>query len=129
MTVVVGYTPNAYGQAALAAGIAEASLRGERLVVVNATKGDALVDQRFATQAQVQEVSDDLAHHDLDVDVRQSVGADIADQILAVVAETDASRLVIGVRHRTAVGKLLLGSVAAHLLMECPCPVLAVKPE
>ena len=34
------------GRAALARGIAEADLRGTRLVVVNATRGDALVDER-----------------------------------------------------------------------------------
>jgi nucleotide-binding universal stress UspA family protein len=37
--------------------------------------------------------------------------------------------LVIGIRHRTPVGKLLLGSVSQQLLLECPKPVLAVKSE
>ncbi len=41
----------------------------------------------------------------------------------------DAELLVIGIRDRNPVGKLLLGSVAQQLLLECPKPVLAVKPE
>ena len=45
--VVVGYVPRPEGRAALARGIAEARLRETRLVVVNATRGDALVDERF----------------------------------------------------------------------------------
>ena len=45
MTVVVGYIPDKYGEAALAAGIEEARRRDAVLVVVNATKGDALVDR------------------------------------------------------------------------------------
>ncbi|WP_369135946.1 universal stress protein, partial [Modestobacter sp. I12A-02662] len=35
--------------------------------------------------------------------------------------------LVIGVRRRTAVGKLLMGSAAQRILMDVDCPVLAVK--
>jgi nucleotide-binding universal stress UspA family protein len=41
----------------------------------------------------------------------------------------DAELLVIGIRHRSPVGKLLLGSVSQRLLLECPKPVLAVKPD
>ena len=36
--------------------------------------------------------------------------------------------IVVGVRHRTPVGKLLLGSVAQRVILDAPCPVLAVKP-
>ena len=50
MTVVVGFLPNQYGKAALAEAISEAKLRGRRLVVVNATRGDALVDTHYASE-------------------------------------------------------------------------------
>ena len=49
MTIVVGFIPNQYGRAALAAGISEARLRGLKLVVVNASKGDSLADPRLAS--------------------------------------------------------------------------------
>ncbi len=43
------------------------------------------------------------------------------------VEHTGAEVLVIGLRRRTAVGKLLLGSAAQRILLAIKCPVLAVK--
>ena len=128
MTVVVGYIPNEYGEAALAEGIEEARRRGAGLVVVNASKGDALVDDRYVGTAGLGELESRLAGLDLGHEVRQTIGADVAGEVLRVVNDTQAVVLVIGIRHRTAVGKMIMGSVAQHLLLDAPCPVLAVKP-
>lgn len=45
--VVVGYVPGPLGEAALQTAIEEARLRQLALVVVNTTRGDALVDPRY----------------------------------------------------------------------------------
>ena len=54
---------------------------------------------------------------------------DAASTLLNAMERDDAELLVLGLRHRNPVGKMLLGSTAQHLLLECPKPVLAVKPE
>jgi len=126
MTVVVAYVPNQYGEVAIDAGVQEARRRGARLVVVNSSRGDALVDPKFADQPALGALESRLAG--VEHEVRQSVGGDVADQVLDVVREVDADVLVIGLRHRTPVGKILMGSVTQRLLLEAPCPVLAVKP-
>ena len=41
MTVVIGYVPNQYGEAALQVGLQEAEARQLRVIVVNASRGDA----------------------------------------------------------------------------------------
>lgn len=128
MTIVVGYTPNEFGQVALAHGIDQAKKRGTDLVVVNATKGDAYVDTRFAKKNDLAELEDVLAAAGVQHTVRQSMGSDVADQVLEVVEEVDADLLVIGIRHRSAVGKMLMGSVAQRLLLDSTAPILAVKP-
>ena len=128
MTVVVGYIPDQYGEAALTAGIEEAQRRGTGLVVVNATKGDALVDRRYVGEAGLAGLEERLAGLDMTHDVRQAIGPDVAREILRVAEDTDADVVVIGLRHRTPVGKMIMGSVAQEVLMEAKCAVLAVKP-
>ena len=128
MTVVVGYIPDAFGEAALEAGVEEAARRGTDLVVVNATKGDALVDRRYVAADAWVDLGRRLTELDRPHQLRRAMGPDVAEDILAVVRETDAQLVVIGIRHRTPVGKMIMGSVAQQVLLAAPCPVLAVKP-
>ena len=129
MTIVVAYSPDRYGRAALAHGAAEATLRGEGLLVVNDTRGDSLVDARFAHEDDVVRVRERLATLGLEADVRQEVVRDVAEGVVAAATQTAASLIVVGVRHRSPVGKALLGSVAQRVILDAPCPVLAVKPD
>ena len=127
-TIVVGWTPDEFGEAALRRGLEEAKLRGGRVVVVNATRGDALVDERYADDDQLGRLTSELSGAGVEVDVRRSMGADVGDQVLEVAADEAADLVVIGLRRRTPVGKLLMGSVAQRILLGAECAVLAVKP-
>lgn len=49
------------------------------------------------------------------------------DEFLAAAAAPEVVLLVLGIRHRTAVGKLILGSTEQEILLDAPRPVLAVK--
>ncbi len=127
MTVVVGWTPDARGRAALVRAAEEARAHGEALLVVNATSGTSAVDDRFAGESDVSEVQALLTSLGVEAEVRQPVVRDIPDALLTVAEEVDASVLVIGIRHRSPVGKLLMGSTAQRILLDARCPVLAVK--
>ncbi|MGE2730423.1 universal stress protein [Mycolicibacterium vaccae] len=127
--IVVGYTADPFGRAALEHGIAEATLRGAGLIVVNATSGESYVDARFAGDAEAHNLKVRLEGCGVDYELLQPVGVDPADELLDVVRSTDAELLVVGIRRRNPVGKLLLGSVAQKVILECPTPVLAVKPD
>lgn len=126
--IVIGYSADPFGRAALEHGIAEAKLRQTTLLVINATSGEAYADPRFAQSAEVHDVEEHLANCGVEFELTQPVGVDTADELLTAMDRPDADLLVIGIRHRSAVGKLLLGSVSQQLLLECPKPVLAVKP-
>jgi nucleotide-binding universal stress UspA family protein len=127
--IVVGYSADPFGRAALEHGIAEAKLRGSTLRVVNSTAGDAFVDEHFAQPDEVHTIEDRLANCGVEFELTQPVGVDAAGELLTTMERDDAELLVIGIRHRNPVGKLLLGSVSQQLLLECKKPVLAVKPD
>jgi nucleotide-binding universal stress UspA family protein len=127
--IVVGYTADRFGQAALDHGIAEARLRDTYLVVINSTTGEAYADPAFAQPAQARDVQARLATCGVPFEFAQPVGVDAAEELLSAMDRSEAELLVIGIKHRNPVGKLLLGSVSQQVLLECPKPVLAVKPD
>ncbi|MFD1826674.1 MULTISPECIES: universal stress protein [Mumia] len=129
-TIVVGYVPKPEGRAALARAVEEAKLRGAHLVVVNSHRGGRDFDDEDAvkTEEQLAEVRAQLTDSGVDSEVRQLVrGMDPADDLVKVANETGADFIVIGLRRRSPVGKLILGSNAQRVLLDSTCPVLAVK--
>ena len=128
MSVVVGYVPTREGETALDHAMSEARSRGDRLVVVNTSRGDALVDERYVDDDQLASLRAKLADSGVDHEVVHTMrGRDASEEILAVAEERRAQLVVIGLRRRSPVGKLLLGSTAQRVLLDAPCPVLAVK--
>jgi nucleotide-binding universal stress UspA family protein len=125
VTIVIGYSADPFGRAALEHGIAEAKRRGTTLRVT----GESYVDSHFARPGEVHDIEERLANCGVEFELTQPVGVDPAEELLKAMDRDDAELLVIGIRHRSPVGKLLLGSVSQQLLLECPKPVLAVKPD
>jgi nucleotide-binding universal stress UspA family protein len=128
MTIVVGFTADEFGRIAIEHGIAEAKLRGSDLLVVNSTAGDSYVDAAFAQPDKVHALESLLEDCGVEYTVEQPVGKYAADALLEAMDRFESELLVIGIRHRNPVGKLLLGSVSQQLILQCPKPVLAVKP-
>lgn len=129
-TIVVGYVPSPEGEAALDRAVDEATLRGSSLLVVNSQRGGRTADyeEMALTNEQVQAIHDRLHAAGIEHDVRGLIrGNDPADDLVAIAEEVSAELIVIGLRKRTPVGKLIMGSNAQRILLDATCPVLAVK--
>ena len=126
--IVVGFVPSPQGRAALRAAIEEARRRDARLHVVNASTAEAYVDNGLADDEQLDALRQELARTGIDHAVEQNVGRmDPAEEIVEAAERLAAHLVVIGIRRRTPVGKLLMGSTAQRVLLQAHCPVLAVK--
>ncbi len=116
--IVVGYSSRPEGRAALRRALAEAGLRHGGLIVQHGPDDDLpeLVDvlDRAGVAYELRPLQDHL---------------EPADHLLELAEDTGAAFIVIGLRRRSPVGKLLLGSNAQRVLLDASCPVLAVKAE
>lgn len=121
MTIVVGFTPTAAGRTALLASARVAAERGTELVVLNASRGDALADPKYAQAADLEWAKTTLEEAGVRFSVRQRVrGREASEEVLDVIDEVAAELCVIGIRRRSAVGKMIIGSNAFRILMHAP---------
>jgi nucleotide-binding universal stress UspA family protein len=128
VTVLLAYIRTPEGDAALATAVEEARLRSTGVVVVNVTRPVSEVDSPFSAEQLGDAVAALFAASGIKAELRQlPAGTNPAEGILKVVAETKPELVVIGMRRRTELGKLILGSTAQQLMLRVDCPVLAVK--
>jgi nucleotide-binding universal stress UspA family protein len=115
--IVVGYSSKPEGRAALKRALSEATLREAAVVVLDTSSG---LDAGLA---------EELAASGVSYEIRTADAHDSAEDLIRTAETTDADFIVIGLRRRSPVGKLLLGSNAQRVLLDAACPVLAVKAE
>lgn len=115
--IVVGYSSRAEGRAALSRAISEAELRNAELVVVHTSP-----------DVEIAELKAMLDASGVGYTINSTTDAnDPADELIKTAERSGAEFIVIGLRRRSPVGKLLLGSNAQRVLLDASCPVLAVK--
>lgn len=138
MTIVVGYEETARGTAALQAAATEARAHGQDLVIVRVlpVPPEESSPEFRRWSADLTAVRTDAAALEsrlagegvqAEVDIHLSSAASPAGYLLDVAERVDAERIVIGLRSRSRVGKLLLGSVAQEVLLKARCSVLSVR--
>ena len=120
-TVVVGYVAKAEGNAALDRAIEEAKLRDAKVVVVNSHRGGHDFDGEAAIKAEgeMEAVKAKLEASGVPYDLRQLVrGFEPAEDLISIAEANAAELIVIGLRRRSPVGKLILGSNAQRVLLD-----------
>lgn len=132
-TIVVGYVLTSEGQAALNWAITEAKRSNARLVVIHSSRGgDHDKDEDVIAYRQAGERIERRLEDEGIKDFRLAglvLGNKPVEDIVEVAKTEEADLIVIGVRRRSSLGKLILGSNAQAIIMEAPCPVLTIRAE
>ena len=129
MSIVVGYIPTREGRAALRRAAAEAELRKADLLVINSDAGKNFdPDDTLRFETALEGLRGRLNQVGVNAEVRHlERSKEPAEDLLDAAESSHAELIVIGLRRRTPVGKLILGSNAQRILLDATCPVLAVK--
>ncbi|WP_028474622.1 universal stress protein [Nocardioides alkalitolerans] len=127
MSILVAYVPNETGERVLETGLQYADRLGLTVHVLNVVNGEAPVEETAATPDHLTHLRTRHEGLPIPIAVEQLMSPDSAEAILDRATELGARLVVIGVRRRSAVGKLLLGSVSQKVILGAEVPVLAVK--
>lgn len=126
--ILLAYVPSATSEAAFAFAVEEAERRDASLLV--------LASERAPDPRKARGVSDHrplrerLEETGLEFELRTVPKRDDpADDILDAVEHDDVDLVILGIRKRTPIGKILLGSTSQRVAIESPVPVVMVKPE
>lgn len=128
MRILMGYTRTELGEAVAQHAINEARLRDAELLILNTQRG--VDDEEQATQYRegLQALEQELERSGVTYRVLDyTVGDSLAEDLLAAARKNEIDLLIIGLRRRSPVGKLVMGSTAQEILLNADCPVLAVK--
>lgn len=129
MSILVGSLPSREGRAALRVAVDECLVRGTDMELVGMPdNGRGFDDDEIRLwQESLTAAEQRMAEGGRKIVARDVDTEDIAQALVQVADADHVDLIVIGLRRRTPVGKLLLGSNAQRVLLEASCPVLAVK--
>jgi len=130
MNIVVGYVPAPQGLAAVDYAVEEARLAGGHLVIVNTGHHGNYADPVFASGEDLDALDAQLTAAGVSHEIVQPTdGRSAAEEILAAEDRVSAELVVIGIRRRSPLGKILMGSTAQEVLLTARAPVCAVKAD
>lgn len=104
--------------------ITKARAQGAELIVANVSRVDSFVDNNLAENDQTQALAKGLKQSGVEHQIVQHIGRGHATEITQIAADRGTDLIVIGLRRRSTVGKLLLGSTAQSILLHAGCSVL-----
>lgn len=126
--IIVGYVPTREGRAALRFAAREALLRSLGIIVIQSARRGADRHDEIA-KVDLDAVRSELEAAGLSMELRAGTDEGEPAEDLLAAAEAGGELIVIGLRRRTPIGKLILGSNAQRILLDAPCPVIAVKAD
>lgn len=130
MKIMVGYDGSRVAKSALSLAKKHAQAFHAEVHVVISMMGEADTTAESIRKAE-QELKDTKEFMEQDgipVETHLLIrGMSPGEDLVEFAREKQIDEVVVGVRKRSAVGKMLFGSNARYVILHAPCPVLTVK--
>lgn len=133
MEILVGYDGSNTAKAAIRLAKIHAKAFNARVYVVTCITQIHEVkthemDKMDSAEQELDQLKNEFAGEGIPCEARLLVGdLEPGERMVQFANDTNVSEIIIGVRRRSKVGKLLFGSTAQYVILEAPCPVVAVK--
>ena len=130
MNIIVAYDNSSAAKLALERGKLHASVFKARILLVTSMEGGAGESKAQVRKAEsyLEKAKAVLTADGVDCETHLLIrGLTAAEDIVSFAQEKDGYELIIGIKKRSKVGKMMFGSTAQYVILNAPCPVLAVK--
>ncbi len=130
MKILLGYKEGRIGKKTMEVAAKHAkAFDGEVLIVTSLMGGDKTEkDEIDEAEKNFEEITSYFNEEGIKNETHLLVrGLETGEDIVKFAKEKNVDQVIIGVKNRSKVGKLLFGSTAQVVILEAPCPVLAVK--
>jgi nucleotide-binding universal stress UspA family protein len=130
MKILVGYEESMAAEEALKEALKQARAFNADIFIVTVLEQsrELQIDDIEAVEDKLEELKRTHNITDLVCETHASVSyLPPGEYLVEFAQDSDIDEIVIGVKRRSKVGKLVFGSNAQYVILNAPCPVLAVK--
>ena len=130
MKILVGYEESRVAEAALKLALKHARAFGADIFIMTSLEQshELQIDDIEEVEDKLEELKIAYKIDDLHCETYAMVSLlTPGENLVEFAQENDIDEIVIGVKKRSKVGKLVFGSNAQYVILNAPCPVVAVK--
>jgi nucleotide-binding universal stress UspA family protein len=130
--ILAAFSPVSAGREPIEFGLAASRVTGAPLVVVAVRRASVLIEKEMVddtggnVERTLQHLREDMRRRKIDLDVRVVEANSATGGIADAIEEHDPELVVLGSSQRSAVGSVLAGDVAEHVMHDSPRPVAVV---
>ena len=130
MKILVGYEESRVADAAVKLALKHAKAFDADVLIVTSLEQSPTLKKEDIDKAEskLEKLKTSLKVDEIACEVLPSVSYESpGEDLVRFAKENQVDEIIIGVRRRSKVGKLVFGSTAQYVILEAPCPVVAVK--
>jgi len=128
MKILIGYDGTDQAKNALQLAVRHAKAFGAEVHVLHSKPTDLPGKEHERDRQDMDEVRKALEKQGVSCKTHLLVAnMDAGEHLVAFAEEHGVEEIIIGVRLRSRVGKLLMGSTAQQVILNAPCPVVSVR--